>query len=100
MGQKALLHAAWCWDCPECGEENFVRSTVQEWPPEQIEKLRETKELDDDEHGFYQSAPVEVECYNCEQVFDVWLDYPGVPFPEDFLGGDQFSPGEDPGNSG
>ena len=83
---KAALHPAWVWDCPECGEENFARATVYDVSDEEIQDMRDRLEMDDDESGFYQSCPIEVECYSCGEVFDANLDYPGF---EDLDEGDE-----------
>ena len=71
------VHPAWVWDCPECGIENFARSVVSGMTAEEEEIMRETHDLDDSETGFWQTAPLTVECFDCETEFEVHVDLPG-----------------------
>ena len=87
---RADLHPAWVWDCPDCGEENFARSMVYDMDSDEVQEMKEQHAIEEDEHGFYQSCPEEVECYSCGAVFDAWIDYPGISGSDEYEDLDEF----------
>jgi rubredoxin len=77
MAQRIDLHAAWVWDCPECGVENFERSIISALSDEEEEHMHEVHGLPPNETGFWQTAPEEVICGECQTEFKVFIDLPG-----------------------
>ena len=64
------IHSAYCFDCDECGRENFFRAVNREI--ENLEVSEETQQLKDD--GWEVSAmflPESVQCVFCKSEFQI-----------------------------
>ena len=66
MANTIELHAAWRWDCDECGLENFVRGIHLE-----EEHLTQRQQNILGEAEWWVVYPAEVECKNCKSDYVV-----------------------------
>jgi hypothetical protein len=64
-----VLNPAYCWDCPDCGKENFCRGIVAEMSPESMESLRAEYGVEPWEEGEFMMMPECVECRHCGVQF-------------------------------
>lgn len=69
--EKVELLPSLFWICPECGEDNFVRVIREEMSEEDESKMLE--DIDDPDAVSAESYlyPLEVECSNCNEEFEV-----------------------------
>lgn len=77
---KVLLQSAYVWNCPDCGQENFVRAVSLDLTDEEkLETIAQAEGIDVDEveieAGILQNlklmaSPEEVQCFNCCEVFE------------------------------
>lgn len=75
MSERVSLKAAFVWDCPRCGGENFHRGVVAELSPE------ERGEMGPD--ADWVAAPEKVTCSRCNAGFDTLFDEDETPTAED-----------------
>lgn len=80
------LIPALVWDCPECGIENFVRTSVPEMSKEDKEEYY--NDLDVDAGNFVIMVPNTVTCPDCKSIFDAtyFSEVVSEDF-DDYLGG-------------
>lgn len=78
MTQSVELHAAWQWDCDNCGVENFTRAAKYEGPPICVE-CRHTE----DEHasegqyrGYRFCEAPDCNCQYFEPIEGEWITTP------------------------
>lgn len=65
------LHAAFFWDCPECGRENFVRGVKPEFSASELAELRDEHGINPWETGSFLLRPNDVKCCHCNEKFAV-----------------------------
>ncbi len=63
------LRPAFVWDCPECGEELFVRGLVPEMSEEDLQELRDEQGVQPWELGDFVMMPENVQCRKCGASF-------------------------------
>jgi transcription elongation factor Elf1 len=69
--EKAALHEAYFWDCPECGREQFSRTI----------RVGVTEEEEEDVASYCILMPDTVECRYCGTEFETLL--PHEDYPDD-----------------
>lgn len=68
--KTASLSLAYVWDCDDCGRENFVRSIVAEFSPEEMQELRDEHGVQPWEEGAFVTCPDTVKCGFCGAEFE------------------------------
>ena len=66
MAETVELHAAWRWDCDECGRENWIRGIHLE-----DEHLSQSQREILDEAEWWVLYPERVECSECKSSYYV-----------------------------
>ena len=66
MAETVELHAAWRWDCPECGREQWVRGIQLE-----TEHLSEEQRDRLEEAEWWVLYPEMVQCKDCKSPYYV-----------------------------
>lgn len=64
------LRPAYCWDCPDCGRENFVRGLVPELSSEDLEEMRNEHGIEPWDAGDFVAMPEIVKCIHCHIQFE------------------------------
>lgn len=67
--KEVELHAAYVWDCDDCGRENFTRGCTPNLSDEEVQEIREELNLDDGHFGNFVLMPDTVECKFCKTKF-------------------------------
>jgi transcription elongation factor Elf1 len=62
------VRLAFSFDCPECGQENFVRSVLHEFSPDEQRELAEDIG-EKPQTGSWITHPEQVICGNCKAEF-------------------------------
>lgn len=67
--QQVELIPAFSWTCDSCGAENFTRSVVAQFSPEEMEELRRDHNVQPWESGEFLQKPNIVKCSSCQTQF-------------------------------
>ena len=65
---RVELHAAWMWDCPHCGTENFQRSVAVHMTDEELAESGCPPE-DFEQFRYAHTSPCTVKCRECGKRF-------------------------------
>jgi len=65
--QKVELHAAFMFDCPSCGRENFCRALSPSFDKEEYDSICQTEGLENDGTWNFIVNPTSVTCAYCQQ---------------------------------
>jgi len=68
------LHAAFMYDCDECGKENFVRAITPEVEEHERAELFEAMGISDEDDLIPTLVPIEVTCIHCGTMFETDTD--------------------------
>lgn len=71
MANRVELHAAYVFDCDECGRETFGRCRVGEFDEETEREMREEHGIQPWETGDWIQLPSSVVCNHCGAVLEV-----------------------------
>ena len=83
--KSVTLRPAFCWDCDECGRENFARAVVPEFSAEDLQAMRNEHGIEPWEAGDFVTMPPTVTCSHCGVVFSAvpFEDGSEMPFDSD-----------------
>jgi len=65
--QNVELHAAFMFDCPHCGRENFCRALAPSLRDEDMDAICEEGGIKNDGHWHFILNPVSVICAYCQK---------------------------------
>jgi len=83
--QEVELHAAWMFDCDNCGKENFVRAIVPETlDDDERAEVLDMMGIEDTDEYFPTLVPMEVVCKYCGTPFETNTDAIDGFCPDDF----------------
>lgn len=68
---RIKLEPAFAWNCPVCGERNFVDGVIAELNQDEQAELRWKHGIDEMETGDWLCQPTSVGCVTCEAEFPV-----------------------------
>lgn len=71
--EKVDIFTAFCWDCPECGVENFIRGRtrcLEELNEDEIKKGMDLDDWQDIPPGNLVAVPTDVTCDVCGKTYE------------------------------
>lgn len=68
--EKVELLPAFLWTCPACGLDNFERTVVVEFSPEEMQELRRLHGIKNWRQGDFLTSPKDVTCFSCKADFE------------------------------
>lgn len=66
---RVELLPAFLWICPDCGRDNFERSIIIEFSPEEMKSLRDDHGIESWQTSDFITTPTEVACAGCDKHF-------------------------------